>query len=44
MVGSDPAGLGEQWARAAAGCPELTARAHELLALARGDRRLGGVA
>ncbi len=44
MVGSDPAGLEELWARAAAGCPELTGRAQELLALARGDRRLGGVA
>jgi glutamate--cysteine ligase len=44
LVGSDAAGLGELWARAAAGCPALTERGRELLALARGDRRLGGVA
>ena len=44
MVGADAAGLGELWARAAAGCPRLGDRAQELLALARGDRRLGGAA
>jgi gamma-glutamylcysteine synthetase len=44
LVGSDADGLGDLWTRAAAGDPDVTERGRELLALARGDRRLGGVA
>ncbi len=44
LAASDPDRLGELWARAAAGCPELGERARELVDLARGDRRLGGAA
>ncbi len=43
-LGADRAGLGELWARAAAGDPELCERGHHLVALARAARRVGGAA